>query len=300
VVGERRPDVFGVVPPDYRLPPSTCVGPVTLQVSDLDHSIGYYERVLGLRVLDRAGPDAALGPHDEPSVLVRLHARSGLRRLSRRSALGLYHFALRLPDRPALGRFIGHIQTAGLAVGTADHAVSESLYLTDPDGLGIEVYADRPRDTWRVQDDGQLFMTTAALHIGSLLDEAGDERWTGAPAGTVMGHVHLHVGNLDEATRFYHRALGFDTVVWGYPGALFFSAGGYHHHLGTNTWAPGSPAADDQARLLWWDLVLPSDDDAAAAAGSLTAAGYAPFEIETGWMATDPWGPRLRLVGGQT
>jgi catechol 2,3-dioxygenase len=287
---------FGIQPPAYRLPPGTHVGPVALQVSDLDHSIGYYERVIGLRVLERDGPDATLGPQGDDRVLVRLHARPGLRHLRRRGALGLYHFAILLPDRPALGRFLGHLQMTGQPVGTADHAVSESVYLTDPDGLGIEVYADRPRESWRVEADGQLFMTTVPLRIGSLLDEAGSERWAGAPAGTVMGHVHLHVGDLDEAARFYHNGLGFDKIVWGYPGALFFSAGGYHHHLGTNTWAPGPPAADDQARLLSWDLTLPHPDDPAAAARSLKAAGYDPFETDTGWMAADPWGTRVRLI----
>jgi catechol 2,3-dioxygenase len=289
-------ETVGILPPGYRLPATTHVGPVALQIADLDHSIGYYERVLGMRVLERERSTAALGPHDDDRVLVRLEARSGLRHTPRRGALGLYHFAILLPDRPALGRFLAHLQTAGIAVGTADHAVSESVYLTDPDGLGIEVYADRSPYTWRVQEDGQLFMTTAPLHIGSLLDAAAGERWTGAPAGTVMGHVHLHVGNLDEAARFYHQALGFDKVVWGYQGALFFSAGGYHHHLGTNTWSPGPPASDDQARLLTWDLVLPTLEDLAAAVGSLAAAGYIPSGRDTTWTVPDPWGTRVRLV----
>ena len=287
---------FGVRPPRYRLPAATRVGPVALCIADLDHSIGYYERVLGLRVLEREASRALLGPQGDDRILVRLDARSGLRHVPRRGTLGLYHFALLLPDRAALGRFLGHLQRAGIAVGTADHAVSESVYLTDPDGLGIEVYADRSPYTWRVQEDGQLFMTTAPLHIGSLLDAAGDQPWDGAPAGTVMGHVHLHVGDLDEARRFYHEALGFDMVVWGYPGALFFSAGGYHHHLGTNTWAPGPPAAEDQARLLSWDLVLPAPGALAEAVGSLAAAGYEPAGRETTWMVGDPWGTRVRLV----
>jgi catechol 2,3-dioxygenase len=178
----------------------------------------------------------------------------------------------------------------------ADHAVSESVYLMDPDGLGIEVYADRPRSVWRVQPDGQLFMTTAPLDTRSLLQAAAGEPWTGAPAGTVMGHIHLHVGNLDEAAAFYHVALGFDKVVWGYPGALFFSAGGYHHHLGTNTWASGPPAADDQARLLSWDLVVPTASDAAAAAASLTAAGHAATRTDATWTVADPWGTRMRIA----
>jgi catechol 2,3-dioxygenase len=119
--------------------------------------------------------------------------------------------------------------------------------------------------------------------------------WTGAPAGTTMGHVHLHVGDLDGARRFYHAALGLDLTVTGYPGALFLSAGGYHHHLGVNTWSPGPAATDDQARLLDWELVLPDETGAAAAAQSLQAAGRGASHDAGEWTAVDPWGTRLRI-----
>jgi catechol 2,3-dioxygenase len=289
---------FGIAPPGYRLPPATAVGAVRLQVSDLDRSLAYYTRVIGLRLIGRDSVTAALGPHDDSRVLVRLEGRSGLRPVPRRGVLGLYHFAILLPDRPALGRFVAHLHATGVAAGSSDHFVSESLYLTDPDGLGIEVYADRPRSTWRVQPDGQLFMTIATLDIPGLRQAAAGQSWSGVPAGTVMGHIHLHVGDLDEGARFYHAALGFDRVAWSYPGALFLSAGGYHHHLGTNTWASGPPAADDQPRLQSWDLVLPSAADAGAVAASLTAAGYAATRDDDAWVAADPWGTRLRLVAG--
>ena len=138
----------------------------------------------------------------------------------------------------------------------ADHAVSEALYLTDPDGLGIEVYADRPRASWTYRGD-ELVMTTEPLDIGGLITAGEGSDWGGAPDGTTMGHVHLHVGDLARAEAFYHRALGFDKTVWSYPGALFFSAGGYHHHLGTNIWSPGPSARADEAKLLEWELVVP-------------------------------------------
>jgi len=177
----------------------------------------------------------------------------------------------------------------------SDHAVSEAIYLSDPDGLGIEVYADRPRASWQRDANRQLVMTTVPLDVRSVSKAAGDEPWTGMPAGTVMGHVHLHVGNLDEAEAFYHSALGLDKVVWNYPGALFLSAGGYHHHLGTNTWSSGAPAADDQARLLSWQIVVPHLEDAAAAAHSLTTSGFLVHEEEDAFVAADPWGTRLRI-----
>jgi catechol 2,3-dioxygenase len=177
----------------------------------------------------------------------------------------------------------------------ADHAVSEALYLSDPDGLGIEVYADRPRSTWR-HDARQLYMTTEPLDVASVMKAGEGRTWDGMPPGTVMGHVHLHVGDLDEAAAFYHRGLGFDQVVWDYPGALFMSAGGYHHHLGTNTWSSGAPAAEDQARLLSWEIVVPPAD-AAAAAHSLTSRGYAVARTADGAHANDPWGTTVRIAG---
>ena len=189
--------------------------------------------------------------------------------------LGLYHFAILLPDRAALGRFVTHLGSLGVHAGSADHAVSEAIYLSDPDGLGIEVYADRPRAAWRSDSTRQLFMTTAPLDVRGVMAAAGGAAWTGMPPGTTIGHVHLHVGDLGAAEAFYHRALGFDKVVWNYPGALFLSAGGYHHHLGTNTWSAGPPADERHARLLSWDLVVPRRADAEAAARSLAAAGHA-------------------------
>jgi catechol 2,3-dioxygenase len=139
-------------------------------------------------------------------------------------------------------------------------------------------------------------MTTAPLNVSDLLAAGGQQPWSCMPTGTTIGHVHLHVGDLDQASAFYHSALGFEKVVWDYPGALFLSAGGYHHHLGTNTWSPAIPAAEDQARLLSWDLVVPTDDDAAAAARSLERAGYLVNPQERAWRASDPWGTTLRIV----
>jgi catechol 2,3-dioxygenase len=140
-------------------------------------------------------------------------------------------------------------------------------------------------------------MTTERLDLPGVIEAGGGERWSGLPAGTVLGHMHLHVGDLDRAEAFYHRALGFDKTVWSYPGALFLSAGGYHHHLGTNTWATGAaPAATDEARLLDWEVVLPSDEDVAAAAGSCLAEGFDVGGDAAGAMVSDPWGTRLRLA----
>lgn len=290
-------DAVGIAPRGFRLPATTRLGRVRLQVADLARSIEYYERVLGLRVIDRGSDRATLGSHGDTRVLVELDALPGVRAVPRRGLLGLYHFAILLPDRASLGRFVRHLGEIGAYAGMSDHLVSEAVYLTDPDGLGIEVYADRPRSAWRV-DDRQLEMTTIPLDANDLVAAAGEEQWTGAPAGTTIGHVHLYVRDIGEASAFYHEALGLDKVVWNYPGALFMSAGGYHHHLGTNTWAAEAPVATDaDARLLDWELVLPSAANVRAAASSLQAHGFAVAFDGAQATTRDPWGTQLRLVG---
>jgi catechol 2,3-dioxygenase len=282
----------GIAPSGYRLPDAAHIGGVRLQVSDLQQSIEYYRRVLGLSVIDSTRNSAALAPSGGTTLLT-LESADGIHP-SRRGAFGLFHFAVLLPDRPALGRFAAHLVTLDAHVGAADHLVSEAFYLSDPDGLGIEVYGDRPRSSWQYHGR-QLAMTTDPLDVRSVIAAANGQPWKGAPAGTTMGHVHLHVGNLDDAATFYHRALGFDETVWDYPGALFMSAGGYHHHLGVNTWAPGPASPPDRARLLDWELVVPSAVDVGAAAASLQGAGYSVDSSADTALASDPWGTRVRI-----
>lgn len=280
-------------PDGFRLPDATHVGAVTLQVADLERSIDYYTSVIGFRVESRGRDEAALAP-DRGTPLVFLRQRRGIQRVPPRGAFGLYHFAILLPDRAALGRFAAHIAAINVRIGMADHLVSEALYLTDPDGLGIEVYADRPRDTWR-RVGGELAMTTEPLDIGSVIEAGAGQQWDGAPQGTTMGHIHLHVGSLEQADAFYHGAIGFDRTVWSYPGALFLSAGGYHHHLGTNTWSPGPSATDEQARLLEWELLVPSPGDVDRVIERVRESGAQADRADGKAVASDPWGTTLRL-----
>ena len=284
---------YGIPPPAFRLPSSAHVGAVHLQVADLQRSLSYYDEVLGLRAHSVTDNSAVLSGQGDERPLLTLHTRRGVTR-ARRSAFGLYHFALLLPERSALGRFAAHLASLDQRVGMADHLVSESLYLWDPDGLGIEVYADRPRDAWQ-RHDRELAMTTDPLDIQSVIAAGGGARWTGTPEGTTMGHVHLHVESLEQAAVFYHRGLGFDKTVWTFPGALFMSAGGYHHHLGTNTWSPGPRAAVDEARLLEWELILPTAADVEAAARNVRDAGYSVENSGNEAVAADPWGTRVHL-----
>lgn len=290
-------DGYGVAPDGYRLPAAAHTGMVRLQVSDLDRSLAFYEGLLGLHVIERAADAARLGAANSDRALLELRAGAE-HQTSRRGRLGLYHFAVLLPDRAALGSLLGHLLAQRVHPGAADHLVSEALYLQDPDDLGIELYRDRPRSEWSTRGR-EIAMTTDPLDGAGLVSAAGGAPWTGMPEGTTIGHVHLHVADIDAAKSFYHDALGFDIVVSSYPGALFMSAGGYHHHLGVNTWAgPHAVApAEREAQLLSWDLVLPTTDDVAAAADSLSRGGHAVTPEEVGGsIAYDPWQTPLRLL----
>jgi catechol 2,3-dioxygenase len=275
---------YGLAPAGYRLPDGTRIGRVRLQVADLARSLAFYERVLGLRVQARTDTTATLGAGS--AALVELHERPGATPVPRRGRLGLYHYAILLPDRPALARFVAHLGALGVRAGMSDHLVSEAIYLNDPDGLGIEVYRDRPRAEWR-HEQRQLVMATEPLDVADLLRTGGDAPWSGMPDGTVIGHVHLHVGDIAAAAAFYHEGLGFDRVVWSYPGALFLSAGGYHHHLGVNTWRGEGvgPAPAGTVGLREWTLVL-------------DAPALAALAVEDGDVLDDPAGNRVRLLAG--
>ena len=297
-----EPGSYGQPPRGFRLPAGTRLGPVRLQVADLTRSVSFYQDALGLRVIYADGSHAVLGPHGHDTPLVELRELRGARPAPRKGALGLYHFAILLPDRPSLGCFVQHLGEIGVRAGAGDHLVSESFYLQDPDNLGIEVYADRPRSGWR-RVGRELMMATDPVDVGGLLQAAGEARWTGAPAGTTMGHLHLHVGDLDQADAFYSESVGFDRTVWHYPGALFLAAGGYHHHLGANTWAgPGAtPPQTDDARLLEWTIVLPDRTSLTEVEESLRRGSYSivwegDADPRPELVTHDPWGTQLRLV----
>ena len=234
------------------LPDDAHIGQVSLTVRDLDRSIAFYRDVLGFTEAGSPKEGAAstaisLGPPGGP-VLIELHEYTNAIPKPRRSA-GLYHFAILVPSRAALGRSLRRLSEKRWPLtGASDHLVSEALYLDDPDGLGIEIYRDRLRSEWPVRN-GQLLMATDPLDLQSVHDEPGAESpWTGLETGTVIGHVHLHVPHLDTAEQFYCGRIGFEPTVRGYPGALFVAAGGYHHHLGLNTWTGiGAPPPPDNA-----------------------------------------------------
>jgi catechol 2,3-dioxygenase len=233
--------------------PDAHMGLVELSVSELDRSLAYWQDAIGLRVLSRENGIAELGT-DTP--LVRFVEEPGAR--PAQGFTGLFHVALLVPDRPSLGRFLAHAGRERIPLtGLSDHVVSEAIYLRDPDYHGIEVYADRPREQWEGQVSQR--MTTVPLDTDSLLAEAGDAGFDGLPDGTTVGHVHLCVRDVDETIGFYRDKLGMGLTAHLGDQAAFLSAGGYHHHLGSNTWETrgAAPAPEGTARLLRFTIVLP-------------------------------------------
>jgi catechol 2,3-dioxygenase len=257
--------------------------------------------VIGFREVSRGLVDglrsAALGAHDDESGWLEIREKPGIARVPRGGLLGLYHCAVLLPSRGDLGRFFVHAARQGVAIASANHLVSEALYLTDPDGLTVEVYRDLSRDQWEYAD-GEVRLATLPLDIDSVVADAAEARpWDSLPPGSTMGHLHFYVGDLTNADDFYHQCLGLDRTVSSYPGALFVSAGGYHHHVGLNTWASHARAAGpDDAGLVSWELVVPDREAIDDIGVRLSASGYPTRPITDGIEAVDPWGIVARIV----
>lgn len=268
--------------------PATRMGPVELSVADLERTLDYWQGVVGLRVLARDNDRASLGVDTE---LVRFVEEPGAR--SARGFAGLFHVALLLPSRRDLARWLAHAGQDRVALeGLSDHAVSEAIYLRDPDEHGIEIYADRPREEWegRVRE----LMTTIPLDVDSLFAEL-DEPQAALPDGTVVGHTHLCVSDVADTVHFYGDELGFEVMAQLGPMAAFLAAGGYHHHVGANTWEsrdrPKAPAGT--ARLLEATIVVPDEAELERVAGRLEV------DVEDGGITVeDPSGNPLLLTAG--
>lgn len=277
--------------------PRTSVGRVALTVRDLDAVREFYERVVGLDALEAGEGRALLGAGARPLVEL-VEDRDAPPRPPRTT--GLFHLAILVPDRAELARSLRRLIDARWPLaGASDHLVSEALYLGDPEGNGIEIYRDRPRDEWR-RDGDELRMATLPLDLDGLMAElAGDAAVAaGVPPGARMGHVHLNVADLAASERFYAGLLGLDVTARDYPGALFVAAGGYHHHVGLNVWrGEGIPAPPDGARgLRSFELALPSRDALDAVVERLAADGRDLAGEGDAATLRDPAGNPLRLV----
>jgi catechol 2,3-dioxygenase len=280
-----------------RIDPATSVGTVRLTVTDLDRSRAFYERAIGLRSTEVDDGTLALGAAGE-RPLIELRGDSAAPRLNRR-APGLYHLAILVPTRLDLAFALARLAEARYPLdGASDHLVSEALYLSDPDGNGIEIYRDRPRAEWPYAGD-QLQMSTLPLDLNDVLGELrlASELQTNVPSGTRIGHVHLQVSDVGEAEAFYHGVLGFDVVVRGYPGALFLSAGGYHHHIGLNTWhsAGAAPAAEGSVGLRSFEIELPDGRALEAVLARVDAASVSSTRGNDGAVVRDPFGNAVVL-----
>ncbi|WP_312795238.1 VOC family protein [Tianweitania sp.] len=269
------------------------IGKVTLTVNDLAGVSAFYQSVLGLALVDQTDGVARLGVGD--SVFLELVGDPSAPRSSARDA-GLFHTAFLLPTRADLGSWIDYLARNRFSIqGASDHAVSEALYLADPEGNGIEVYADRPSSEWPYAS-GKLGMTTERLDIENLRAAAAGLEWQAAPAGSIIGHVHLQVGATPEADAFYADALGLD-ITARYPGASFYSSGGYHHHLAGNIWNSRNAAkrVPGSTGLREVELLAADAETYDKTAARLEEAGIALHQQTSGIRVEDPWGTSLSL-----
>ena len=274
----------------FSLSPESKLGKVGLIVSNLQRSLDFYSKIIGLEVLSRDDRFAQLGTRAEGRILLELDQQDGVRPLTSKR-LGLYHSALLLPSRADLSSIAEHLGSLGIRAGMSDHRVSEAFYLDDPDGLQIEVYADRDTNDWLREGD-ELAVSIEPLNLRSLLNEP-HRAWMGVPSGSIVGHIHLYIGDVLQAERLYRHGLGMNVRTRALPGALFVAAGAYHHHIGLNTWAGNVPAAScKESRLSSWHLDVPTAD-LAELRDSLLANGWKTQDRK---VFEDPWGIALRVV----
>lgn len=273
--------------------PTVFVGVVNIKVKNLDYSLNFYQNIIGLQVLEKSDRKAVLTTDGETPLLILEQPENVTAKEAGTS--GLYHFAILLPTRADLSVFLRHLIQTGYPLGAADHYVSEALYLNDPDGNGIEVYRDRPSSEW-TWNNGLVDMATEQLDAQGILGES-DAEWRGLPAGTIMGHIHLHVGDLQKAEEFYTKGLGFNVVSY-YPQAVFLSTGGYHHHIAINTWqgTGAKQPAENSVGLNWYTIVYPDVESREAVVKNLQQLG-ASVQAEADYVVTsDPSGNRIRLL----
>ena len=284
-----------------RLPAGTRIGRAALRVADLDETTAFYRDVVGLAVLDRDADEAALGV-DGTELLVLKRAPDAPERAP--TDAGLFHTAFRVPSRAALGEALGRVRDRWRLDGASDHLVSEALYLDDPEGNGVEIYRDRPREEWPIDDDGTVRMATEPLDLEGFAAAAGETRADRVPSGTDVGHVHLEVTSLSAFEAAYVDGLGFEVGMTG-PDVRFVAAGGYHHHLGANTWR-GRTTPTSGRGLAWFEVVVPDEAalDAVRTRMEAVAADsdvdVAVAEREDGLVVTDADGIEVRVRAAET
>ncbi len=285
----------------FTIHPDTHLGPLQLLVSDLQRAVHFYGEIIGFKTLQSEN-DFACFSADGKTPLLALKA---FPRLKPRPphAYGLYHFAVLVPNRMALARSLHHLLEMTYPLqGASDHLVSEAMYLADPDGNGIEIYSDRPAEEW-LWHKRQVQMETHPLDLDFLLAELGHGKvtWTGLAPETRIGHVHLQVPDLYEAEQFYRQALGFEVTTRYGSGAVFLSAGGYHHHVGLNNWvgSNGHAALNDVAGMSYFTVCVPDENELARLTEHLKQQRFA-FQASAGQIGlADPAGNKLAVCAGE-
>ena len=275
--------------------PTTFIGHVKIKVYDIERSLDFYENILGFSVLDRTERSVNLTVDGKTSFLSLVQPENII--ATQRGTTGLYHFAILLPTVTDLANIVIHLVKNDIRFGASDHLVSEALYLADPDGNEIEIYRDRPASEWGWQGD-EVDMATIQLNFEELLKHATpDEPWEKMPEGAIMGHVHLHVSDIESTEKFYVDGLGMDVVKRYGPQALFLSYGKYHHHLGANTWnGVGAPQpAINSVGLDYYTLVFDNEDVRAEAIQNLEKIGAEVKEIDGRFTTIDPSGNKIIL-----
>ena len=280
---------------NFHKKPVSYVGEIALKVMDIQKMKQFYQEIIGFEVISEMQNNVELGAGGK--VLVKLEAIEGLTPKQGRYA-GLYHFAILLPTREDLGKILIHLHQQGIQLGSSDHLVSEALYLSDPEGNGIEIYRDREPEQWNWSNE-EVSMAVDPIDAQGLVEEAQKtpEPWKGMPDTTVMGHIHLHVSNLMEAKSFYVDGLGFEVVSSMGGQALFLADKKYHHHIGMNVWnGIGIPALPEKEAGLHYYTLIMEEEKRSKVADNLRTMGTEVTEHNNYWEVKDPSGNSIRLL----
>ncbi|TCL76101.1 VOC family protein [Rhizobium sp. BK251] len=282
-------------PISYALTRPAYVDRSHLVVEDLPLVSGFYQKMLGLKVIEKSPSGEVLGVDGVPLLTL---TTDGEARRAPRNAAGLFHTAFLMPNRTELSRWLRHAaQNNVMLDGASDHLVSEAIYLSDPEGNGIEVYADRPHEEWKFHPDGMVQIATLQLDLQGLYDSAPNDRWDGLTTGSAIGHIHLQVGDIPQADTFYRDVLGLKLMAK-YPGASFFGSGSYHHHLAANIWNSRGAGTRDERMTGLSDYTLRFNDTAALdkAVSKLDELEIKTEKRDGGIFLRDPWGIGLTLT----